>query len=162
MNQTIDAYSLSGFQQGLGAFGGAHVEHEHCPPIALVFMVFGATALGGILFADLFNSMALGWIAGVLILAMLGVAIDHRFSGSEALERRIRHRQRVRREALARAASQSSLTRQWRSWNGSAAREWTSTSAYRRRPPPTTAARAGWSPDSTRRDSRAEYRIQQA
>ncbi len=158
----ISVHSQSGYQHGMGAFGNARVEHEHCPPIAMVFFVFAAAMTGGIWFADRFNDIAIGWMAGVAILGMMGLVIDRWFSGADALERRIRHRQRARSHALGNLASTRDLTRQWRAWNASATREWTSTSAYRRHPQPMTTARADWSPDSTRPGIRAEYRMRRA
>jgi hypothetical protein len=158
----ISAYSLSGYQHGMGSFGKVHVENEDCPPVSMIFFVFAVAMSGGIFFADRLDSIALGWIAGVAILAMVGALIDKFFTGANALERRIAHRQRARRGALNLAPSNDDLKRQWQMWNASTTREWTSTSAYRRHPQSTTTARAGWFPDNTHRGSRAEYRIRRA
>ncbi len=162
MAQSISAYSLSGYQMGLGAGGRAHIEHEHCPPFAIVMLVFAAAMLGGVWFSGEFNSFAAGLIAWAGILAMLGACADRWFSGAAALERRIRQRERARCRVLGGIASRSGFRQQWPDWTTSAAREWTSTSAYRRHPQPMTAARAGWSPDNTHRDSHAECRIRRA
>jgi hypothetical protein len=161
MNQ-ISAYSVSGYQDGLGGFARARVEHEHCPPHAMVILVFAAAMLVGVFLSDHFDSIALGWIGGIAMLATLGSLIDKQFSGPGALERRIAHRQRVRHSVSNPVAAHSALTQQWRMWSGSTAREWTSTSAYRRHPQWTTTAPVGSSPDSTRRGSLAEYRIRRA
>lgn len=159
MNHSIGAYSLSGYQLGMGACNSSHIEHEHCPPLMLVMLVFAAAMLGGAWFSHQFESFAAGWIAWVAILAMLGAFVDRRFSGAAALERRIRHRQKARLHALCNMSPASSFRQQWPDWRTSATREWTSTSAYRRHPRPMTTARAGWSPDSTHRGNRAECRI---
>jgi hypothetical protein len=161
MNQ-ISAYSLSGYQHGLGGFARTRVEHEDCPPLTMVILVFAAAMLVGVFLSDQFESSALGWIGGIAMLATLGSLIDKQFSGPAALERRIAHRQRARHSALNAVTSGGMLTRQQRIWSGSTAQEWTSTSAYRRHPRSTTTARAGWSPDSTHRDSLAGYRIRRA
>ncbi len=162
MNNSISAYSFSGYQSGMGAGSRTHIEHEHCPPFALVMLVFAAAMLGGAWFSNEFNSFAAGWIAWVAILAMLGAFIDRRFSGAAALERRIRQREKARRHALCNMSPGHGFMPQPRDRKTSATPEWTSKSACRRHPQPTTTARAGWSPDSTHRGSRAEYRTQRA
>lgn len=162
MNHSIGAYSLSGYQLGMGACGNTRVENEDSPPLTLVMLVFAAAMLGGAWFSDKFDSFAAGWIAWVAILAMLGGFIDRRFSGAAALERRIRQREKARLYALCNMSAASSFRQQWPDWTMSTTREWTSTSAYRRHPQPMTTARAGWSPDNTHRGSRAECRIQRA
>ncbi|SAK61796.1 hypothetical protein AWB76_03114 [Caballeronia temeraria] len=162
MTHSISAYSLSGFQMGMGAGGRARVEHEHCPPFAIVMFVFALAMLGGVWSSSQFESFAAGLIAWAAILTMLGAFIDRRFSGAAALERRIRQRERARCRALGGIASRSGFSRQWRDWRTTATQEWTSMSAYRRRPQPMTTARAGSSPDSTHRGSRAECRTRPA
>ncbi|SAK88939.1 hypothetical protein AWB77_04839 [Caballeronia fortuita] len=162
MIHSISAYSLSGYQLGLGAGSRARVEHEHCPPFYVVMFVFAVAMLGGVWFSNEFDSFAAGLSAWAAILATLGAFADWRFSGAAALERRIRQRQNARLRALCNMSSQSGFKASSTGWRMSATREWTSKSAYRRHPQPTTAARAGWSPDSTRRGSRAEYRTRPA
>ncbi len=159
MNQSTGTYSLSGYQLGMGTCGNTRVEYEHCPPLILVVVVFAAAMLGGAWFCDTFDSFAAGWIAWVAILAVLGGFVDRRFSGAAALERRIRQREKARLHALCSMSAARSLRRQWPVRRTSAALEWTSTSAYRRHPQPTTTARAGWSRDNTHRGNRVEYRI---
>jgi hypothetical protein len=157
MNHSIGAHYFSAWQSDVVSH--VRIEHEHCPPFALVMLVFAAAMLGGAWFSDTFNSFAAGWIAWVAILAVLGAFIDRRFSGAAALERRIRQREKARLHALCSTFPVSGLRQQWPDWKTSAAREWTSTSAYRRHPQPMTTARAGWSPDNTHRGSRAGCRI---
>src|SRR5690349_1146605 len=99
MSHAIGAYSVSGYQQRMGAWGRVRIEHEQCPPFAWVMLVFAAAMLGSAWFSDRFDSIAAGGIAWVAILALLGAFVDRRFSGAEALERRIRRRQNARRRA---------------------------------------------------------------
>lgn len=138
MGHSISTYSLSGYQMQRGVCGITRIEHEHCPPFALVVLVFVAAMLGGAYLTSKFDSIAAGWIGGVAILVVLGALIDRWFTGTEALERRIRQRAKARRKTL-RAMP---LSRRC-DWTGSTTREWTSTSAYRRHPQPMTMARAG-------------------
>lgn len=147
MSHALNRHSVSGYRQRLGAWNQIRIEHEHCPPFAIVMTVFGAAMTGIVWFSGRFHSFAGGWIAGLAIFAALGVFIHCRFSGVRAFERRIRRvALRQRRQP-------------WRRQSGSAAPEWTSRSAYPRHPRSTKAARADSSPGSTRRDSRAECRI---
>ncbi|SPB12826.1 hypothetical protein NOV72_00131 [Caballeronia novacaledonica] len=162
MNQAIGAHSFSGYKLGMGVSGNTRVEHEHSPPFTLVMLVFAVAMLGGAWCSHQFDSFAAGWIAWVAILAMLGGFVDRRFSGAVALERRIRQRQKARLHALCSKSLASGLRQRWPGSKTSAAPGWISTSAYRRHPQPTTTARADWSPDSTRRDNRAECRIRRA
>ncbi|SAL65776.1 hypothetical protein AWB71_03880 [Caballeronia peredens] len=97
MNHAISAYSVSGYQHRMGGWGQVRIEHEHCPPLAMVLLVFALAMLGGAWFSDRCDSMAAGSIAWVAILALLGSFIHQRYSGAAALERRIRRRQRSRR-----------------------------------------------------------------
>jgi F0F1-type ATP synthase assembly protein I len=164
MKGSISTHTLSGYQQGLGAFGNVRIEYEHCPPIFMIFLLFVGAMAGGIFISDTFNNIAAGWIAGVVILAMLGFVIDRWFTGVRALERRIRHRERARHQATGRAPSTPSpeTTRQQPAQHASATRESTSTSAFLRHPQSTTTARAGWSPDSTHPNILGECRTPQA
>lgn len=159
MIYSIGAYSLSGYQLGMGACRTTHIEYEDCPPLTLVMLVFAAAMLGGAWFSSQFDSFAAGWIAWVAILAMLGAFIDRRFSGAAALERRIRQREKARLYALCNMSAMTDFRQQWPDWRTSTTREWTSTSAYRRHPQPMTTARAGWFPGNTHRGSLAECRI---
>lgn len=99
MSHAIGAYSVSGYKQRMGAWSRVRTEHEQCPPFAWVILVFAAAMLGSVWFSDRFDSIAAGGIAWVVILALLGAFVDRRFSGAEALERRIRRRQNARRRA---------------------------------------------------------------
>ncbi|SAK66799.1 hypothetical protein AWB75_03163 [Caballeronia catudaia] len=162
MNHSLSAYSVSGYQLRMGVFGIAHFENEQCPPFAWVMLVFAAAMLGGVWFSNEFHSIAAGSIAWVAILATLGAFIDRRFSGAQALERRIRRRQKARLNALCGMSAEAVFRQPPLDVSTSTAREWTSTLACRRHPRPTTTARAGWSPDSTHRGSHAECRTRPA
>lgn len=143
MNRSVDTYSMSGYRLCTGVIGVAHFENEQCPPFVMVMFVFAAAMLGGVWFSSELNSVAAGLIAWVAILATLGAFVDRRFSGAKALERRIRRRQKARLHALC-GGPASGVFRQPRpDGSASTTREWTSTSAYRRHPRPTKAARAG-------------------
>lgn len=147
MSHAINRHSVSGYRQRLGAWSQVRIEHEHCPPFAIVMTVFGVAMTGIVWFSGRLHSFAGGWIVGLTIFAALGVFIDRRFSGARAFERRIRRvALRQRRQP-------------WQRQSGSAAPEWTSMSACLRRPRLKTVARADSSPGNTRRDSRAECRI---
>ncbi|BAN25683.1 hypothetical protein [Caballeronia insecticola] len=96
MNHAISVYSVSGYQQRMGGWERVHIEHEHCPPFALVLLVMAVAMLGGVWFSDYCGSIAAGSIAWVAILAVLGSFVHLRYSGAAALERRIRRRQKSR------------------------------------------------------------------
>lgn len=147
MSHAINRHSVSGYRQRLGAWSQVRIEHEHCPPFAIVMTVFGSAMAGIVWFSGRLHSFAGGWIVGLTIFAALGGFIHCRFSGARAFERRIRQRRR----AWLKQPSQRQ--------SGSAAPEWTSRSACPRHPRRKTAARADSSPGNTHRDSRAECRI---
>lgn len=113
---------------------GYRTEHEDTPPFGLVMLVFLATTAGGVLVSLTSDSIALGWMAGVGILAALGAAIDRLFCGAAALERRLSARSRARHQALHKSAWKRGLRTQWPGWQNATTPEWTSMSAYRRHP----------------------------
>ncbi|MDR5857591.1 hypothetical protein P9239_02045 [Caballeronia sp. LZ062] len=132
MNRSASAYDMRQAAAGYGPQPPCRTEHEESPPFAWVMLVFVAAMCGGACVTCAFDSIAAGWIAGVGILAALGGAIDHWFSGAAALERRLEARSRARHRALQRSAPGCGRKAQRRCGSHATAREWTSISAYRR------------------------------
>lgn len=135
MNRSANAYDMRQAAAGRGPRLVCRTEHEESPPFAWVMLVFFAAMCGGAGVTCAFDSMAAGWMAGVAILAALGGAIDHWFTGAAALERRLEARSRARHRALHKSACKGGLAAQRHFRSDATIREWTSISAYRRYPP---------------------------
>ena len=134
MNRSTSAYHMRPAVAGCGLRPVCRTEYEESPPFGLVMLVFVAAMCGGAWVTCAFDSIAAGWIAGVAILAALGGAIDHWFSGAAALERRLEARSRARQQAVQKSARKCGFTAQHRYRSDATTREWTSISAYRRYP----------------------------
>ncbi|VXC72996.1 conserved hypothetical protein [Burkholderia sp. 8Y] len=136
MNRSTSAYDMRPAVAGCGSRPVCRTEHEESPPFGLIMLVFAAAMCGGAWVTCAFDSIAAGWIAGVGILAALGGAIDHWFCGEAALERRLEARSRARQHAVQKSASKCGFTARRRDRSNATTREWTSISAYRRYPFP--------------------------